>query len=215
MTESAKKCVSETGLANGENEVSDESKTMTRLRLKIFPIYVLLLFACATIPVKTYDETVVQWKSYKDVAGWMNRHFSYDMTRLKEMLQKDPHLFSMRTPGETFELKSGVCFDAALFAKETLNCIDPSYNAKVVFILHPHSPNHFVCSFEKDGKLFIMDYGTPIRNMVGVHGPYNSLEEYKKFYERYHPKIKHVQSITYGFPKDWPIQLPPEHRCKP
>jgi hypothetical protein len=68
----------------------------------------------------------------------------------------------------------------------------------VVFIENrPYAVNHFVCSFKKEGKLFIMDYGTPYRNMVGVHGPFNSLEDYKKFYERFHPNVKRVQSIRY------------------
>jgi hypothetical protein len=70
--------------------------------------------------------------------------------------------------------------------------------AKVVVVEGPsYVFQHFVCSFKKDGKLFIMDYGTPHRNMVGIHGPYNSLDEYVKFFERYHPMVKHVNAIYY------------------
>jgi hypothetical protein len=168
------------------------------LRYKFLPIFIFILSACASVPIKSYNETFSEWKSYKDVARWMARHFSYDMVRFRETEGKGPLVVPPRTPRETFSLRSGVCYDAAVFAKETLNLIDPSYEAKLVFIENrPYAFNHFVCSFKKDGKLFIMDYGTPYRNMVGVHGPYNSLDEYKKFYERYHPKARHVQSIRY------------------
>jgi len=170
-------------------------RSMMRLRLLSLPIFIFILFACATIPTKTYEETVLEWKSYKDVAKWMDRYFTYDMARLKETEGRWP---SPRSPEETFKLRSGVCHDASFFEKETLNRINPSYEAKMVFIENrPYDVNHFVCSFEAEGKLYIMDYGTYYKNMVGVHGPYNSLDEYKKFYERYHPKVRHVQSIRY------------------
>ena len=170
-------------------------KSMIKFRFLITPIFILILLACATGPKKTYEETVWEWKSYKDVAKWMDRHFSYDMRRLREVEGKFP---IPRSPKETFELKSGVCHDGAYFAKDVLNRIDPSYEAKVVFIENrPYEDNHLVCSFRKDGKLFIMDYSTAYRNMVGVHGPYNSLDEYKKFYENNHPKVRHIRSIRY------------------
>jgi hypothetical protein len=173
-------------------------KKTRRTKFKFLPIFFLILFACATAPTKTYEETVSQWKSYEDVAKWMSWHFTYDMARLKESSFFTGRPLKRRSPDETFKLKSGVCVDAAFFAKITLNLIDPSYEAKVVFIDNgPYDVSHFVCSFEKDGKLFIMDYGTSYRTMVGVHGPFNTLDEYKKFYERYHPKVKHVQSIRY------------------
>ena len=130
----------------------------------------------------------------------MNLYFSYDVKRLEEALEKHGYGMPVRTPQETFELKSGVCFDAARFAQETLNRIDPSYEAEVVFMDCRPFVNHFVCSFRKDGKLHIMDYGIRARNLIGVHGPYNSLEEYKKFYEWNHPRMPKVRSITFGWP---------------
>jgi hypothetical protein len=170
-------------------------KYVIKFRLLIIPIFILTLFACATTPTKTYNETVLEWKSHKDVAKWMGRHFTYDMTRFRETEGMYP---ISRSPEETFKLKSGVCYDGAYFVRDVLNRMDPSYEAQVVFIENrPYAVNHFVTSFKKDGKLFIMDYATTYRNMVGVHGPYNSLDEYKKFYERNHPKVKHVQSIRY------------------
>jgi hypothetical protein len=66
-----------------------------------------------------------------------------------------------------------------------------------VVLLIGGGTNHYVCSFKKEGKLFIMDYGTPYKMMVGVHGPFNSLREYKVFFEKNHPVIKNVQDITY------------------
>ena len=120
-------------------------KEERRLKLTFLSLFFLILFACATIPAKNYEETVSQWKSYKDVARWMDLYFSYDMKRLDECLGKPPYAMPVRTPQETFELRSGVCFDAARFAKEVLNRIDPSYEAEVVTMICRPLPNHFVC----------------------------------------------------------------------
>jgi hypothetical protein len=127
----------------------------------------------------------------------MRWHFSYDMERAREVKGKSP---IPRLPEETYKLKTGVCYDAAYFLKDVLNRIGPSYEAKVVFIENSPYPavlHDFVCSFKKEGKLFIMHYGTIHMNLVGVHGPYNSLDEFKKFYERNHPKAIQVLSIRY------------------
>jgi hypothetical protein len=175
-----------------------------KLKHKILLILLFILFACATVPVKTYEETVSEWKSYKDVAKWMSWNFSYDMKRLEEGIEKYSYDNPMpvRTPKETFELKSGICQDAAVFAKETLNRIDASYQAEIVFIDFKDSPHHYVCSFRKDGKLYIMDYGTPTKADAGVDGPFDSLEKYEKFYETWHPWKPIIKSISFGWP-DW------------
>jgi len=146
------------------------------------------------VPVKSYDGTVSGWKTYKDLEKWMAKDFSFDTERFKRF---EGTLPPPRTPEETFKLKSGIYIDAAIFAKATLNRIDPSYQAKIVVLLIPGGANHYVCSFKKEGKLFIMDYGTPYKAVDGVRGPFNSLEEYKRFFEKNHPIIKHVQAITY------------------
>lgn len=146
------------------------------------------------IPVRSYDETVSGWKTYKDLEKWMAKDFSFDTERFRRF---EGTLPPPRTPEETFKLKSGIYIDAAIFAKATLNRIDPSYQAKIVVLLIPGGANHYVCSFKKEGKLFIMDYGTPYKAVDGVRGPFNSLEEYKGFFEKNHPIIKHVQAITY------------------
>ncbi len=168
---------------------------MTR-KLILLLILVPVLLTCAAI--KSYDETVAHWTSYEDVAKWMSIHFTYDMGRLSHT-RKGPEEVPPRTPEETFRLKSGICYDAAWFAKKTLNRINPSYEAKVVWIkCLPVS--HFVCAFKKNGKLFIMDYGSPTRNTAGVFGPYNSLEEYARFFQKYHPGVTGVESIEYSKP---------------
>jgi len=163
-------------------------------RTKCLSILFLFLFACGIFFVKSYDETVSRWKSYKDLETWMEKDFSLDTERFKRF---EGTLPPPRTPEETFKLKSGIYIDAAIFARETLNRIDPTYKAKIVVLLIGRGANHYVCSFMRDAKLFIMDYGTPYKTIVGVHGPFNSLEEYKVFFEKNHPFIKNVQAITY------------------
>jgi len=146
-------------------------------------------------PEKTYDETVSEWESYQDMVKWMENDFSFD----KERFEKFEGTLPMpRTPQETFRLKSGIYIDAAMFSKEVLNRIDPSYKAQIVIlVIRPYGSNHYVCSFRKEGKLFIMDYGTPYKEVTGIHGPYSSLEEYKKFYEKNHPMKREIEAITY------------------
>jgi hypothetical protein len=167
---------------------------MIRLKIECISVLFLFLFACGIIFVKSYEETVSRWNSYKDLERWMEHEFSFDMERFERFKGTLP---PPRTPEETFKLKSGIYIDAAIFAKEALNRIDPSYKAQIVVLLIGRGANHYVCSLKRDGSIFIMDYGTPYRKMVGVHGPFNSLEEYKVFFERNHPTIKSVQAITY------------------
>ncbi len=146
-------------------------------------------------PTKTYSETVSGWKSYQDVVLWMGKEFSFDAARFEKFAGSLP---PPRTAEQTFDLRSGIYVDAAYFIKETLNRIDPSYQARIVVILiRPYGNNHYVCSLKKDGRLYVMDYGTPYKTVTGLHGPYNSLEEYKQFYERNHPEKRRIEGITY------------------
>jgi hypothetical protein len=147
------------------------------------------------LPGKNYTETVSGWKSYKDLLKWMEDDFSFDVERYKKY---EGTLPIPRTSEETFQLKSGIYMDAAFFIRESLYRINPKYNPRiVVLITRPYAFNHYVCSFEAENKLFIMDYGTPYRQITGVHGPYHSLQEYKKFYEKHHPIKKKIEAITY------------------
>jgi len=123
----------------------------------------------------------------------MEKDFSFDAERYKKF---EGSLPAPRTPEETFRLRSGIYIDVAPFAKATLNRINPSYKAQVVvIIMRPSGYNHYVCSFRKDGKIFIMDYGSPYKALTGVHGPYNSLEDYRKFYQTHHPIKRHIEGI--------------------
>lgn len=143
----------------------------------------------------TYAETISEWKYYQDLVKWMENEFSFDAERYKKY---EGTLPVPRTPEETFQLKSGIYVDIAPFLKETLNRINRSYNAKIVVLMtRPYRFNHYVCSFQKGGRLFIMDYGTPFKEVTGVHGPYASLEEYKKFYEKRHPIKREIEAISY------------------
>jgi hypothetical protein len=146
-------------------------------------------------PVKAYSETISGWKSYQDLVRWMEKDFSFDANRFKKF---EGTLPPPRTPEETFNLKSGIYFDAALFAKETLNRINPAYQAKIaILIIRPYGANHYFCSFQSGGKIITMDYGTPYKETTGTRGPYSSLEEVKKFYEKYFPVKGRIEAITY------------------
>ena len=146
-------------------------------------------------PGKTYAETISGWKSYRDLVKWMEEDFSFEAERYKKF---EGTLPTPRTPEETFQLKSGIYIDAAEFSKRSLNQINPSYQAQmVVIVVRPSVFNHYVCAFRKEGKLFIMDYGTPYKEITGVHGPYDSLDEYKKFYEKHHPEKRQVEGVGF------------------
>jgi len=127
----------------------------------------------------TYEQTVARWTSYKDVADWMHKEFTYDMGKSKMV-----HGWQPQTPEQSFKSKSGICQDGALFAKDALNRINPAYQAKIVFIKNRQGPpHHWVASFRVDGKLYIIDYaaGAHWRSIMGVHGPYDSLDDYRRF----------------------------------
>ena len=161
----------------------------------------------ASFSSRSYDEEVSRWKSYKDVAKWMRYYYSYDIPKAKESMAKyiPGQLLPVpvKTARESFEEKNGMCFDAANFAKKTLNRIDPSYEAEVVYIERRpyYKPNHIVCSFKKDGQLYIIDYGVPAKTLRrGVFGPFTSLDQYLEFHIRQHPKVNRVKSISFGWP---------------
>jgi len=143
----------------------------------------------------TYHETVSKWRSYQDLVQWMENVFSFDWERFQKFEGKLP---VPRTPEETFQLKSGIDIDTAMFIKEALNRINPSYKAQIVVVMiRPYVFNHYVCSFEKDDELFIMDYGTPYAEVNGVLGPYSSIEEYKNFYQEQNPTSREIEGISY------------------
>jgi len=143
----------------------------------------------------TYSEAISAWKSYKDLVRWMEKEFSLDLERFKRFEGTFP---PVRAAEETFRLRSGIYADAVVLAKETLNRISPSYKPRiVVIVMRPYGYNHYVCSFHDAGKIWIMDYGTPYKEVTGVHGPYNSLRDYRVFYEKNHPLKRRIEAVTY------------------
>ena len=145
--------------------------------------------------VKSYSEAVSKWKSYQDLVWWMEKEFSFDAERFKKYERTLP---PPRTPEETFRLKSGIYYDVAVFAKATLNRINPSYQAKItILVIRPYGANHYFCAFQDAGNIFIMDYGTPYKETSGTHGPYKSLAEVKGVYEKYFPVKGRIEAISY------------------
>jgi len=150
-------------------------------------------FPAETPSTLSYEEALRQWKSYEDVVRWMEREFSLDTDRLKKY---EGTLPEPRAAKETFRLRSGIYIDAAKFAKETLNRIHRAYDARIaVVIMRPYSANHYICTFKKEGRFFVLDYGTPHKALTGIHGPYNSLDEYGKFYEKNLPVKRRVEAV--------------------
>lgn len=135
-----------------------------------------------------YDQAVTGWQSHEDVGKWLNRNFSFDKDRQKTMQRRlkseGPSGLLARAPDKFFENSKGYCADSANFAQKSLNRIDPKYNARWVFVENAKGrPNHWVTAFDHNAKLYIMDYGAgeKWRPMQGVHGPYDSLGEYRSF----------------------------------
>jgi hypothetical protein len=146
-------------------------------------------------PVKSYSEAVSKWKSYQDLVWWMEKEFVFDAERFKKY---EGTLPPPRTPEETFRLRSGIYFDAAVFVKATLNRINPSYQAKItILVIRPNAANHYFCAFQDAGNIFVMDYGTPYKEIIGTHGPYKSLAEVKGVYEKYFPVKGRIEAISY------------------
>jgi hypothetical protein len=125
----------------------------------------------------------------------METQFSLDAERFKRFERTLP---APHSPEETFRRRSGIYIDSALFIKETLNRIHPSYGARVVvIILRPYGSNHYACSFIQDRKTYVMDYGTPYREITGLHGPFDHLDGYRKFFEKTYPLKKRVEAVRY------------------
>ncbi len=125
----------------------------------------------------------------------MEKEFVFDEERFKKYERTLP---PPRTPEETFRLRSGIYYDVAVFAKATLNRINPSYQAKItILVMRPYGTNHYFCAFQDAGNIVVMDYGTPYKETTGTHGPYKSLAEVKGVYENYFPVKGRIEAISY------------------
>ncbi|CUW41742.1 conserved protein of unknown function [Magnetospirillum sp. XM-1] len=161
---------------------------MNRLLLVLAMVLTAFAGSNAWAQASAYDSAVQSWKSYREVADWLNTYYTFDHSRLSQMLkqrgQGGAAALRTREPAKTFEIRSGYCTDAAGFAITSLNRINPDYKAGYVFIRNGSgSTHHWVAGFHVDGKIYVMDYGpsSEWKQMRGVHGPYDSLDEYQTF----------------------------------
>ena len=144
-----------------------------------------------------YPVTVKTWKSHNDVANWMKSNWSMDkfsqqrlISNTKKLQREGADLSSLTandislTPEESYNKRIGHCADAAILIKDALNKINPDYKPKIIFIKNVYGPpHHWVTGFYINNELYVMDYGagTHWSDMMGIHGPYNSLDEYGDF----------------------------------
>lgn len=162
----------------------DEAMKVTSI---VLWISLLCVSFAGTANENPYQHAVSSWRSYEDVGDWLKNNFTFDKSRqrkiLKRLKSQGPSGLLIRNPEKLYNSSRGYCADAANFSIKTLNIIDPTYNARWVFIWNSKGrPHHWVAAFDYEGKLYIMDYGTgkKWKAMQGVHGPYNSLEEYRE-----------------------------------
>jgi len=158
--------------------------------IKLFAIFCFVLFqaSSAHAEVGNYEAEVSKWTSYVEVSKWLNDNFVFDSGRLNAVISRTrtsgPSGLLARKPSSTYEQKSGYCTDSANFALQALNKINPAYKAQFIFIKNQYGqPHHWVTGFTVDGKIMVMDYGAgpEWKGMKGVHGPYDSLEQYANF----------------------------------
>lgn len=151
---------------------------------------VALVVICyaGTAGASEYENTVSGWTSHKDVAAWLKDNFKFDKKRQKVIQKRlraqGPDGLLIRDPATLYGDRKGYCADAANFANHALAKINPDYNPRWVFIENSRGkPNHWLTGFNIDGKIYLMDYGTGTKweAMMGVHGPYDSLEEYADY----------------------------------
>ena len=142
--------------------------------------FAFVLFACKT-PNKypTYQDALANWTSYHDVADWLKSNFNFSFSRQSHASREQ----LVRKPKNLYDIRSGYCIDAALFAKTSLNQINPDYKARLIWIQNKLKNDHWVTGFYEEGQLYVMDYGAGPGwvAMHGVHGPYESLKEYRMF----------------------------------
>jgi len=161
---------------------------MKSLKGMLLGISLLLISSTGFTGDETYSHAVSSWQSHEDIGKWLQKNFIFDKERQKVIQKRlrahGPSGLLVRAPEKLFENGKGYCGDSANFAVESLNSIDPEYNARWVFIENARGrPNHWVAAFDHNERLYIMDYGAGDKwqPMEGVHGPYDSLYEYRKF----------------------------------
>lgn len=158
------------------------------IRGRVLGVFVLLLPLALPAADGDYQDTLAGWSSYEDVALWLEKNFVFDKERQRQISRRlksqGPSGLLIRNPEKLFSDSRGFCGDAANFAYHALGEVDFEYEPSWVFIKNSVGrPNHWVTAFKHEGKTYIMDYGTgeKWKAMQGVHGPYDSLDEYRAF----------------------------------
>lgn len=159
-----------------------------KFRHALIAVLLSVSTASAIAGQSRYETALATWTSYQDVSTWLRANFVFDKARQTQGMQQlkavGPAGILTRRPDTLFDNKTGYCRDAAGFAKDALNKINPDYQARYIFIKNQHGPpNHWVTGFVVDGDLYVMDHGAGKhwQAMSGVHGPYASLKDYQAF----------------------------------
>ena len=108
-----------------------------KFKLSAFILYLFVLINPAG--AGSYEKAVAEWTSYEEVAYWLKMNFSFDKSRqikvIKRIKKQGPSGALYRNPAVFYkENGRGYCADSANFAINSLNRIDPSYNARWDFI---------------------------------------------------------------------------------
>lgn len=175
-----------------------------------YVVFILgLMFAVlapsSVVLAESYDDTIAKWKSDKDVGQWLEKNFRFDTGRQKtfqgRLKSEGPSAHRYQNPSKLFETKSGYCVDAANFAHVSLGKISPEYAPRWIFIKNalPGKSSHWVTGYTVGGKLYVMDYGAGHGwgALNGIHGPYNSLDDYAAFVSKLNLKGFKLESVVW------------------
>ena len=161
-----------------------------------------------------YKTTINGWDSYKDVVQWMKNDWQFDTELARDIANQvsrnGPSATTTKSAEETFNIQSGWCKDSARFSKDTLNHIDPSYKAEYIFIKNKLGPpNHWVTGFRYNSGLYVLDYGAGPHwsEMMGVHGPYDSIDEYGQFLSSISVRNFEFESVVWMHSKEKMIAI--------
>ena len=161
-------------------------------------IFLFLLLFQAPSWAETYDQWVANCRSYRDVAAWLNDNFRYEPDRSGESrtsAKAGRKQLTVKEREKTFRYRTGCSLEASLFARETLNRINPDYRAEIIHLSLERSPVLYLCGFYVGERLFVMDYGNRQENLIGTHGPFQDLNDYlQRFYlKRQRPPAKSIR----------------------
>lgn len=156
---------------------------------KLISIVYIFVFGLTLMYSSDYKDTLNTWKSHDDVANWMKNNWEFNYKVAKQVVSKirkeGPRAVVLKTEEETYENPNGWCKDAAAFTKGALNKINPDYQAEYIFISNKvkGAPDHWSTEFTYNGKIYVIDYGAgkKWKNLMGIHGPYDSIDEYAQF----------------------------------